>query len=141
VFAALALLCVPLAYVAQTLRLLGRIGFGDNAGSRAYAFLQFLLIGPILLIVSIPIDCTVFFINLYTEPPAAKLGTDFVPLAEHDLDMLDECLDLALEEKRHSSLARMGADVFMPKKELSEDYMKKRNNSEVNFESLNKIIQ
>ena len=101
VFAALAILCVPLAYVAQTLRLLARVGTSEGAGQRAYAFVQFLILGPILLLTSVPIDCMVFFYNLYTEPPAGKQDTAHVPLTESDIDILEECLDLALSEKRH----------------------------------------
>lgn len=91
------------------------------------SFLKFLLIGPIILLVSIPVDTSVFFINLYTKPINTSETSIDVPLTEADIDLFEKCLDLTLQEKR---------DNLTDEKDI-----KKRANSEVNFVDLNRYIQ
>lgn len=90
-------------------------------------FLKFLLFGPFILLASIPVDTAVFFYNLYTKPSNSSETALDVPLTQADMEVFENCLDLALQEKR-SNLT-------------DEKDIKKRANTEVDFVDLNRIIQ
>ena len=86
-----------------------------------------MLAGPILLLVSIPIDTVVFIYNLYTKPIDSGKKEFDTPLTENDIALFETCLDRALKEKRSG---------FTDEKDA-----KKRANTVVNYTVLNKIIQ
>jgi hypothetical protein len=126
------LIVLPFAYLMQSIRLAKRVCITDDKSplTKLGSFLKFLLTGPVLLLLSIPIDAVIFILNLYSMPVNSS-NTEFnVPLTEDDIALFETCLDLAMQEKR-SNLADA----------VNEKDIKKRANTEVDFVDLNRIIQ
>lgn len=74
VFAAVDIVFVPFSYLLMSFRLLMR-SFQEkeekdkNSFHYEITFLKFLIFGPIILALSIPVDCFVFYYNLYSAAP------------------------------------------------------------------------
>lgn len=62
-------------------------------------FLKFLLLGPFLLLASIPVDCFVYYYNLYTVPESPPESTS-TTLNIESLASFITCLGATLQEKR-----------------------------------------
>lgn len=90
----------------------------SNICTKLLTVFKFLLFGPIVLAVSIPVDCFVYIYNLFSVPAKDELSSD-VLLTEECLQIFLECVEEALKENAS----------------------KKKSSPEVNFVSLNKIIQ
>ena len=84
---------------------------------------MFIVFGPVILAVSIPMDSINFCYNLYTKPPVQESKMS-VSLTEQDLVKFEECLNMTLKEKRQNVTGE-----------------KEKASTEVNYVALNKFIQ
>jgi hypothetical protein len=123
IFCVLNVILVPWAYVRCVYGLLrkataalepepakcGHSAVTREEGHLWISLLQFTIFGPIILSLSIPVDCYVYYYNLYSKPeePQYALETD---LTLESLHAFCTCLDSALTSKR---IKRIGNEVNM----------------------------
>lgn len=92
VFAAVCVVMAPLTYLLTVYGLMRRICEsyepieGEDPYERLKTFIKFLILGPLIVVVMIPVDCFKFYYNLFTKPEAEA--------QEQKVPITKECLDL-----------------------------------------------
>lgn len=116
------LVSIPFAYVIVSLKLLQRTCEGGPKAVAAtghqhgdpcqhtITFFKFLLLGPIVLLATIPMDCYIFAYNLYTKPPVEH-EKSATTISLSSLDSFAVCLDAAMKEKRRYAEVKTGTSV------------------------------
>jgi hypothetical protein len=106
----------PFAYLLTTFGLMRRICEdyelieGDDPHERIKTFLNFLVLGPIVVLLMIPVDGFKFYYNLFTKPPLEN-SEEKIAITQECLDQFKTCLDAALREKRRNDANKSGPEV------------------------------
>ena len=93
-FTFLNVLYVPIAYFKHTLTLIRTLTDGDETMdefsekmTRLQTIIIFIFTGPIIFIMSVPVDSVVFFRNMYTSPNEYDNDSDWNLISEKALDI------------------------------------------------------
>ena len=78
--------------------------------TRAFTIFKFLLFGPVILLISVPVDTFVFYYNLYTEPPV-EVEDNAPALSLEVLEVFEVCLSETLKIRRDTSEKKSGTEV------------------------------
>jgi hypothetical protein len=90
-FAVVAVTMAPITYLLTTYGLMRRICEshepveGEDPCERFTTFLKFLIFGPIIVVIMVPVDCFKFYYNLFTKP--------IIDPETEKVSITEECLD------------------------------------------------
>lgn len=122
------LILMPLAYFKHILSLINTLTDSDETMDelsekirRVLTIIYFIVLGPIILTLSIPINFIVFFCNLYTKPLDADKQPNIKMLSKMSIQVLTACCNECLAEHRRVT--------------------GKQRTTHVNFVTLNKLLQ
>jgi len=116
---------VPVAYVRHLLALINTLTDSDETMDefdekfrRFQTIIKFFILGPLVLLASIPIDMVLYFYNLYTKPKDADSGQDIELISKNALEEFSLAINETLRDYRKAT-GKM-ADTKVPFVELNK---------------------
>jgi hypothetical protein len=117
--AAFLCLCVaiaPFAYLMTSIGLMRRICEdyelveGEDPHERIKTFFYFIILGPIVVLLMIPVDGFKFYYNLFTKP-VLENSEEKIAITQECLDKFKTCLEAAMRDKRRNASNKSGTEV------------------------------